>query len=474
MLRQRRNQLERIHGRRGVLHARRLGTRQQAADLARRHRTVPAEGSRIAIQLHYNPDGTDQSDSTRIGLHFAEERTPRNATVLPVINTRFTIPAGAERHEVTAEFSFKDQLRAILPASAADLITSIDLFPLDIVNVFPHMHLLGKSIRMDRISESGEENADGVHRRLGLQLADFYSYVNPVPLGETDRLVVSAFYDNSANNPRNPNSPPVAVSWGERTTDEMCIVFVTLAVPDLCSLPLAFAAATEAPSLSIAGGESGTTRGAARPQLTPDDRMGPSSMPEKLLFEKRGPRSPAQLQPPRTQQRHHTRDAQTLLRPAGGMPRRSRRALRRADGNGKSFSVGADVQSLKSSGQHTIDRIRQQGRPVHYPLSIPKPIVCAINGGCAGVSLVHALCCDVRFAAAGAKMTDGLREAGADRGVRNFVAAAASGRSVTALDLLLSARVVTAEEAGRIGLVKRRLPQGGTAGQGHRVRQRPG
>lgn len=122
-------------------------------------------------------------------------------------------------------------------------------------------------------------------------------------------------------------------------------------------------------------------------------------------------------------------------------------------GVGKSFSVGADVQGLKTSGQHTIDRIRQVGRPVHYPLSIPKPIVCAINGGCAGVSFVHALCCDVRFAATGAKMTTAFARRGliAEYGI-SWLLPRLVGQS-KALDLLLSARVIVAEEAERMGLV---------------------
>ena len=122
-------------------------------------------------------------------------------------------------------------------------------------------------------------------------------------------------------------------------------------------------------------------------------------------------------------------------------------------GVGKSFSVGADVQGLKTSGQHTIDRIRQAARPVHYPLSIPKPIVCAINGGCAGVSFVHALCCDVRFAASGAKMTTAFARRGliAEYGI-SWLLPRLVGQS-KALDLLLSARVIVAEEAERIGLV---------------------
>ncbi len=129
-------------------------------------------------------------------------------------------------------------------------------------------------------------------------------------------------------------------------------------------------------------------------------------------------------------------------------------------GAGKSFSVGADVQALKSSGQHTIDRIRQPGRPVHYALSIPKPIVCAINGACAGVSLVHALCCDIRFAAAGAKLTTAFARRGliAEYGI-SWLLPRLVGQA-RALDLLLSARVIWAEEAERMGLVNATFAKG--------------
>ena len=75
-------------------------------------------GSRIAIQIHYHPDGTSQTDTTRIGLHFASERTPRNTTVLQVINRDFSIPAGEESYEVTAEFHAARRSRPRYPAGA--------------------------------------------------------------------------------------------------------------------------------------------------------------------------------------------------------------------------------------------------------------------------------------------------------------------------------------------------------------------
>ena len=53
-----------------------------------------------------------------------------------------------------------------------------------------------------------------------------YRYKTPMALPVGTRIALSAYYDNSADNPRNPNSPPRAVSWGEATTDEMCIAFI--------------------------------------------------------------------------------------------------------------------------------------------------------------------------------------------------------------------------------------------------------
>ena len=195
-------------------------------------------GSHIAIQVHYHPDGTEQSDSTRIGLHFAEERTARNATVIPVLNTRFSIPAGAERHEVTAEFQLEGEGGQAAPAALLNLLEESGAFPLDIISVAPHMHLLGQRIRMDKVSALGEKTPMIYIDDWEFDWQDIYFYTNPVPFHRSDRLEVSAIYDNSASNSRNPNNPPIAVGWGDGTTDEMCIVFFTVVLPDLCKLPI--------------------------------------------------------------------------------------------------------------------------------------------------------------------------------------------------------------------------------------------
>jgi enoyl-CoA hydratase/carnithine racemase len=125
-------------------------------------------------------------------------------------------------------------------------------------------------------------------------------------------------------------------------------------------------------------------------------------------------------------------------------------------GAGRGFCAGADVGALKDitegEAAWTIDR------PQIYALSIPKPIVCAVNGACAGLGLVHALMCDVRFAAAGAKFTTAFVRRGliAEHGI-SWILPRLVGPS-RALDLLLSGRVFLAEEAAEMGVVNRVLP----------------
>lgn len=126
-------------------------------------------------------------------------------------------------------------------------------------------------------------------------------------------------------------------------------------------------------------------------------------------------------------------------------------------GAGRGFCAGADMDDLgeiaRSGGLPPGEH-----RPQSLPLGIPKPIIAAINGACAGIGLVQALMCDVRFAAAGAKLTTAFARRGlvAEHGI-SWILPRLVGPS-RALDLLLSGRVVLAEEALAMGLVDRVVP----------------
>ena len=131
-------------------------------------------------------------------------------------------------------------------------------------------------------------------------------------------------------------------------------------------------------------------------------------------------------------------------------------------GAGRGFCAGADMQALQELGENgangaAAEHVARERRPQSLPLTIPKPIVAALNGACAGIGLVQALMCDVRFAAEGAKLTTAFARRGlvAEHGISWMLPRLVG--PARALDLLLSARVVLAEEALALGLVNRVL-----------------
>lgn len=165
-------------------------------------------GSNVVMQVHYSErSGVREPDSTSVALHFAESAVRRRLLFLPVINDTFTIPAGAADHEVRAAIPF-------LPFAAQAW------------NVTPHMHLLGRSMKVTATLPDGRQVClvDVPHWHFHWQAT--YTYEAPIALPFGTRIDLTARYDNSSANPENPNDPPRDVRWGENTTDEMCIAFL--------------------------------------------------------------------------------------------------------------------------------------------------------------------------------------------------------------------------------------------------------
>ena len=126
-------------------------------------------------------------------------------------------------------------------------------------------------------------------------------------------------------------------------------------------------------------------------------------------------------------------------------------------GAGRGFCPGMDAAVL---AERTAGVKGKEGedRPMTHALVLRKPLIAAINGGCAGIGLVQALVADLRFAAAGAKLATSFTRRGL---VAEFGSSWMLARLVgtgTAADLLLSGRTVTAEEAHALGLVNRVYP----------------
>jgi enoyl-CoA hydratase/carnithine racemase len=127
-------------------------------------------------------------------------------------------------------------------------------------------------------------------------------------------------------------------------------------------------------------------------------------------------------------------------------------------GAGRAFCAGADMHELEKlgAGEATYKPLT---RPKTFPLETRKPLIAAINGGCAGIGLVQALYCDVRFVAAEAKLTTSFSRRGliAEHAISWWLPRQIGPSR--ALDLLLSARVFDGVEAVSLGLASAAMPR---------------
>lgn len=168
-----------------------------------------AKKSSIVLQVHYHPHhGAPAPDTTQIGIYFAKKKPSKLLRLLPLVNQDFTIPADDPAYQVDAVWP---------------ILTPV---PMHVWVIAPHMHLLGRSMQVEAKLPNGETKCLINIPNWDFRWQGLYRYQEPVALPALTRVSLKAIYDNSASNPLNPNFPPKDVSWGEATTDEMCIAFL--------------------------------------------------------------------------------------------------------------------------------------------------------------------------------------------------------------------------------------------------------
>jgi hypothetical protein len=169
---------------------------------------VPA-GSDLVFQMHYTTNGAADEDRTSIGLVFAKTPPKQRVITLQLNNHALIIPPGAD--------DFRVEVQGTLPNDAT------------LLSFFPHMHLRGKRFEYDIIHDDrGVEVLLRVNYHFHWQLS--YKLAEPRLLKAGTRLRAIAWYDNSKNNPHNPD-PEKTVTWGDQTSDEMMVGFFDVAVP---------------------------------------------------------------------------------------------------------------------------------------------------------------------------------------------------------------------------------------------------
>jgi len=168
---------------------------------------VPA-GSDLVFQVHYTANGQPGTDQTRIGLVFAKQPPKQRVITLQLNDYALMIPPETD--------NFRVEVEGTLPNEAT------------LLSFFPHMHLRGKRFEYDIVHDDGSvETLLRVNYHFHWQLS--YRLAEPRVLKAGTKLRAVAWYDNSRNNPHNPD-PEKTVTWGDQIYDEMMVGFFDLAV----------------------------------------------------------------------------------------------------------------------------------------------------------------------------------------------------------------------------------------------------
>lgn len=168
---------------------------------------VPA-GSDLVFQMHYVTKGHPETDQSSIGLVFAKQPPKQRVLTLQLTHDRFIIPPGVP--------DFRVEVHGTLPNDCT------------LLSFLPHMHLRGKKFEYNIIHRDGTiETLLRVNYNFYWQLS--YRLAQPRFLKAGTELQAVAWYDNSRDNPHNPD-PTAAVRWGDQTYDEMMVGFFDVAV----------------------------------------------------------------------------------------------------------------------------------------------------------------------------------------------------------------------------------------------------
>ena len=162
-------------------------------------RKVPA-GAKLVFEVHYTPSGKAQSDRSSVAVIFAKQPPAKEVEVNILANMLLRVPANAANHKGETTFTF--------PRDAT------------VLSFMPHMHLRGTSARYVATYPDGRSETLLYVPDFDFNWQSIYRFKEPLSIPKGTKLTWTCWWDNSADNPRNPD-PTKAVFWGEQTWDEM-------------------------------------------------------------------------------------------------------------------------------------------------------------------------------------------------------------------------------------------------------------
>ncbi len=180
---------------------------EQYAGEARDQAVLIPGGSDLIFELHYTATGTAGADQPSFGMVFADERPARRVMTGAVLNLEFVIPPNAPHYQIEA-------------ASTATRGVVLE-------GLSPHMHYPGKAFEYRAVFPDGRTETLLSVPRYDFNWQLVYRLKEPIVLPKGTRIECTAWFDNSPNNPANPD-PSEEVRWGDQSWEEMMIGFMDL------------------------------------------------------------------------------------------------------------------------------------------------------------------------------------------------------------------------------------------------------
>jgi hypothetical protein len=160
------------------------------------------KGASMVFQIHYTPNGTATEDRPKIGMIFQDGPPTTQFITYSAFNNRFRIPPGDGNFEVTADYFFKGKSK--------------------LTALMPHTHVRGKAFRYELFYPDGKSEVVLDVPRYDFNWQLEYQFRTPIDVPAGTRMRATAWYDNSAANPANPD-PTKTVKFGDQTWEEMMI-----------------------------------------------------------------------------------------------------------------------------------------------------------------------------------------------------------------------------------------------------------
>jgi hypothetical protein len=166
-------------------------------------------GSDFVFQMHYTANGKPGTDRSRIGLIFAKEPPRERIFTTSATNSKFVIPAGAGNYQVDSSVEIAQDTK--------------------LIDLMPHMHLRGKDFEYRAVYPTGETQVLLRVPRYDFNWQLYYYPQEPILLPKGTRIECTAHFDNSPNNPANPDATK-EVRWGDQSWQEMMIGWFDVAI----------------------------------------------------------------------------------------------------------------------------------------------------------------------------------------------------------------------------------------------------